>query len=117
MRHFGILCLQKELSQLRGIYCIRFIAKCACHKLKNFVTLLSDLYIFWLVLESMGILAVHVAAVVLFYVLQKYKVKRSSLLLMNEVGRSSGTHGSGEKSVQGFGGKAQRKETTCKTKA
>jgi hypothetical protein len=28
-----------------------------------------------------------------------------------------GTHGRGEKSVQGFGGKARRKETTWKTKA
>jgi hypothetical protein len=28
-----------------------------------------------------------------------------------------GTHGRGEKIVQGFGGKAQRKETTRKTKA
>jgi hypothetical protein len=27
------------------------------------------------------------------------------------VGRACGTHGRGEKSVQGFGGKAQRKET------
>jgi hypothetical protein len=30
----------------------------------------------------------------------------------NEVGGACGTHGRGEKSVQGFGGKAQRKETT-----
>jgi hypothetical protein len=29
----------------------------------------------------------------------------------------SGTHGTGVKSVQGFGGKARRKETTWKTKA
>jgi hypothetical protein len=35
----------------------------------------------------------------------------------NEVGRECGTHGKGEKSVQGFGGKARRKETTRKTKA
>jgi hypothetical protein len=35
----------------------------------------------------------------------------------NEVGGASGTHGRGEKSVQGFGGKARRKETTWKTKA
>jgi hypothetical protein len=34
----------------------------------------------------------------------------------NEVGRACGTHGSVEKSVR-FGGKAQRKETTLKTKA
>jgi hypothetical protein len=34
-----------------------------------------------------------------------------------EVGGACGTHGRGEKSVQGFGGKARRKETTGKTKA
>jgi hypothetical protein len=33
------------------------------------------------------------------------------------LGRACGTHGSGEKSVQGFGGKARRKETTWKTRA
>jgi hypothetical protein len=30
----------------------------------------------------------------------------------NEVGRACGTHGRGEKRVQGFSGKARRKETT-----
>jgi hypothetical protein len=35
----------------------------------------------------------------------------------NEVGGACGTHGRGEKSVQGFGGKARSKETTWKTKA
>jgi hypothetical protein len=30
----------------------------------------------------------------------------------NEVGGACGTHGGGEKSVQGFGGKARRKEIT-----
>jgi hypothetical protein len=35
----------------------------------------------------------------------------------NEVGGACGTHGRGEKSVQGFGGKAQRKETIWKTEA
>jgi hypothetical protein len=35
----------------------------------------------------------------------------------NEVGGACGTHGREEKSVQGFGGKARRKETTWKTKA
>jgi hypothetical protein len=30
----------------------------------------------------------------------------------NEVGRACGTHGRGEKSVQGSGGEVQRKETT-----
>jgi hypothetical protein len=34
----------------------------------------------------------------------------------NEVGRDCGTHGRGEKSVQDFGGKARRKQTTRKTK-
>jgi hypothetical protein len=34
-----------------------------------------------------------------------------------EWGGTCGTHGRGEKSVQGFGGKARRKETTGKTKA
>jgi hypothetical protein len=29
---------------------------------------------------------------------------------VNEVGRTCGTHGRGEKSVQGFGGKARRKK-------
>jgi hypothetical protein len=33
------------------------------------------------------------------------------------VGRACGTHGRGEKRVQGFGGKAGRKTTTWKTKA
>jgi hypothetical protein len=33
------------------------------------------------------------------------------------VGGTCGTYGGGEKSVQGFGGKARRKETTWKTKA
>jgi hypothetical protein len=35
----------------------------------------------------------------------------------NEVGGACGTHWRREKSVQGFGGKARRKETTWKTKA
>jgi hypothetical protein len=34
----------------------------------------------------------------------------------NEVGGACSMHGRGEKSVQGFGGKARRKETTGKTK-
>jgi hypothetical protein len=34
----------------------------------------------------------------------------------NEVGGACSTHGRGEKSVQGFGVKARRKETTWKTK-
>jgi hypothetical protein len=36
---------------------------------------------------------------------------------VNEVGRACSMHGRGENSVQGFGGKARRKETTWKTKA
>jgi hypothetical protein len=35
----------------------------------------------------------------------------------NEVGGACGTHGRGEKSLQGFGGKARRKKTTRKTEA
>jgi hypothetical protein len=35
----------------------------------------------------------------------------------NKVGGARGTHWRGEKSVQGFGGKARRKETDWKTKA
>jgi hypothetical protein len=35
----------------------------------------------------------------------------------DEVGGACNTHGRGQKSVQGFGGKARRKETTWKTKA
>jgi hypothetical protein len=35
----------------------------------------------------------------------------------NEVGGACGMRGRGEKSVQGFGGKARRKETAWKTKA
>jgi hypothetical protein len=34
----------------------------------------------------------------------------------NEVGRACVTHGRGEKSAQGFGQKARRRETTRKTK-
>jgi hypothetical protein len=36
---------------------------------------------------------------------------------VNEVGGACGTHGRGEKSVQGFGEEAPRKEPTWKTKA
>jgi hypothetical protein len=42
---------------------------------------------------------------------------RSGQVKANEVGGACGTHGSGHKSVQRFGGKARRKETTGKTKA
>jgi hypothetical protein len=35
----------------------------------------------------------------------------------NEVGVACSTHGRGEKSVQGLGGKARREKTTWKTKA
>jgi hypothetical protein len=40
-----------------------------------------------------------------------------SQVKVNEVGGACSTHGRGEKSVQGFGGKARRKETTWNTKA
>jgi hypothetical protein len=40
---------------------------------------------------------------------QAYKIKE------NEAGGACGTHGRGEKSVHGLGGKARRKETTRKT--
>jgi hypothetical protein len=42
---------------------------------------------------------------------------KSSQFKANEVGGACDMHGRGEKSLQGFGGKAQRKETTGKTKA
>jgi hypothetical protein len=42
---------------------------------------------------------------------------KSSQVNANEVGGACSTNGRGEKSVQGFGGKARRKETTGKTKA
>jgi hypothetical protein len=42
---------------------------------------------------------------------------KSSQVKANEVGGACCTHERGEKSVQGFGGKARRKETTGKNKA
>jgi hypothetical protein len=42
---------------------------------------------------------------------------KASQVMANEVGEACGTHGRGEKSVQCFGGKDRRKETTGKTKA
>jgi hypothetical protein len=42
---------------------------------------------------------------------------KSSQVKANEVGAACGTHGRGEKSLQGFGGKARRKKTTGKSKA
>jgi hypothetical protein len=42
---------------------------------------------------------------------------KASQVKANEVGGACGTHGRGEKSVQGFGRKARRKEITGKTKA
>jgi hypothetical protein len=42
---------------------------------------------------------------------------KASQVKANEVGGTCSTHGRGEKSVQGFRGKARRKETTGKTKA
>jgi hypothetical protein len=44
-------------------------------------------------------------------------VIRQSQVKPNEVSGACGTHGRGEKSVQSFGGKARRKDTTGKTKA
>jgi hypothetical protein len=41
----------------------------------------------------------------------------SSPVKANEVGGACSTHGRGQKSVHGFGGKARRKKTTWKTKA
>jgi hypothetical protein len=38
-------------------------------------------------------------------------------VMENEVGRTCGTHGRGQRSVQCFGGIARRKETTQKTEA
>jgi hypothetical protein len=49
---------------------------------------------------------------------QRQSIKiRNMQVKANEVGRACSTHGRGEKSVQGFGGKARMKETTWKTKA
>jgi hypothetical protein len=44
-------------------------------------------------------------------------LSRITQVKANEVGGACSTHGRGEESVQGFGGKARRKETTWKTKA
>jgi hypothetical protein len=48
--------------------------------------------------------------------LTAFWIKLSEQAQENELGGPSGSHGRGEESVQGFGGKALRKETTCKTK-
>jgi hypothetical protein len=40
-----------------------------------------------------------------------------NIIRQTEVGETCGTHGRGEKCVQGFDGKGRIKETTCKTKA
>jgi hypothetical protein len=50
-----------------------------------------------------------------FVLLPKYY--KTDQIKKNEVGGTCGTRGRGEKSVQGFSGKARRKETTGKTKA
>jgi hypothetical protein len=44
-------------------------------------------------------------------------ILNNMFLFYNEVGGVCGTHGRGEKNVQGFGGEARRKKTTWKTKA
>jgi hypothetical protein len=46
-----------------------------------------------------------------------YVTDEADQIKENEVGGACGTRGRGEKGVQGFGGKAQRKETICKTEA
>jgi hypothetical protein len=43
--------------------------------------------------------------------------REASQVKANEMGGECGTHGRGEKSIKGFGGKARGKETTWKTKA
>jgi hypothetical protein len=45
------------------------------------------------------------------------KYHQADQITESEVGGACGTRGGGVKSVQGFGGKAQRKETTQKTEA
>jgi hypothetical protein len=45
------------------------------------------------------------------------QISRASEVKANEMGGACGTHGRGEKRVQGFGGKARSKETIGKTKA
>jgi hypothetical protein len=57
--------------------------------------------------------------IIIIYLYVHKKLIKDSIIFnkANEVGGACGTHGRGEKSVQGFGGKARRKETTGKTKA
>jgi hypothetical protein len=50
-----------------------------------------------------------------FLLIPKYH--SADQIKQNAVGRACGMHGRREESVQDFGGKAQRKETTQKTKA
>jgi hypothetical protein len=45
-----------------------------------------------------------------------YFVDKTTLEGLSQNMGACGTHGKGEKSVQGFGGKARRKETTWKAK-
>jgi hypothetical protein len=52
---------------------------------------------------------------VIFILLPRYY--QADQIKEDEVGRTCGTHGRGKECVQGFDGKARRKETTCKTKA
>jgi hypothetical protein len=63
----------------------------------------------------------HVMVIVLYQThrLRVFKIRFLSTKEgnVNEMGGTCGTHGRGEESVQGFVGKASRKETTCKTKA
>jgi hypothetical protein len=53
------------------------------------------------------------------FIISTYPPPKKSLdqIKAKEVCRACGTHGRGEKSVQGFGGNTLSKETTRKTKA
>jgi hypothetical protein len=50
-------------------------------------------------------------------VLHNEELHKADQVKEDEVGGTCGTHGRGQESVEGFGGKARKKETTRKTKA
>jgi hypothetical protein len=52
-----------------------------------------------------------------FIICTHHQILLADQIKENEVGRACGTHGRGEKPVQGFDWKARREETTWKTKA
>jgi hypothetical protein len=52
-----------------------------------------------------------------FIICTHSQISLASQVKANEVGGACSTHGRRQKSVQGFGVKARRKETTGKTKA